>query len=124
VAGVRASLRHSADPAPGTAKDLLDKVQALIDQDRILADEEEAWKQRLAVIRNIGEQGGNDLARNLARGKLSLENLTGVLDYLSQSHEAGSNILRELGVRRRGLARQIEAARPEADKVQRRTRWR
>jgi uncharacterized protein (TIGR02231 family) len=37
---------------------------------------------------------------------------------LSQSHEAASNILRDLSVRRRELAKQIAAAKQEADKLQ------
>lgn len=117
LTGVQGSRRQSADAAPGTARDAQDKLQALMDQDKILSDETEAWNQRLTVVKSIGEQGGENLSRALARGKLSLEDLTGVLDYLSQSHEAAANILRELTIRRRELAKQIEAAKQEADNL-------
>jgi uncharacterized protein (TIGR02231 family) len=117
ITGVQGARRRSPEAAPGAAKDAFDKLEALTDQDKILADEEEAWKQRLAVIKTIGEQGGENFSRSVARGKLSLEDLTGVLDYLSQSHEAASNILRDLTIRRRELADQIAAAKQEAEKL-------
>src|SRR5581483_11799725 len=117
ITGVQMNLRYSAEAAPGAARDAQLQVQALQDQDRILADEEDAWKQRLAVVKGIGEHGGEDMARNLARGKLALDTLTGVLDYLSQSQEAAATILRDLAIRRRDLAKQIEAAQQEADKL-------
>ncbi len=105
------------DAQAGPAKDAQDKLQALLDQDKILADEQEAWTQRLAIVKQIGAQGGENFSRSVARGKLSLDDLTGVLDYLSQSHEAASNIMRDLTVRRRELQKQIDAAKAEADKV-------
>ncbi|MCC7162937.1 MAG: mucoidy inhibitor MuiA family protein [Anaerolineae bacterium] len=117
LTGVQCGRQQLIEPAPGAAQKAQDKLQTLLDQDKILSDEEEAWKHRLGVVRTIGEQGGENLSRALARGKLSLENLTGVLDYLSQSHEAANNILRELAVRRRELAKEIQAAKQEADKL-------
>src|SRR5262245_55789805 len=36
------------ETTPGAAKEALDKLQALTDQDKILADEQDAWTQRLA----------------------------------------------------------------------------
>jgi uncharacterized protein (TIGR02231 family) len=117
LSGVQGARRRSPEAAPGAAKDAQDKLQALTDQDKILTDEQEAWTQRLTVIKTIGEQGGQNFSRSVARGKLSLEELTGVLDYLSQSHEAASNILRDLAVRRRELAEQIAAAKQEAEKL-------
>lgn len=101
---------------PGDAQAAQDKLQALLDQDKIFADEAEAWQTRLNVVKNIGEQGGDNFARSLARGKLSLEGLTNTLDYLSNSYEAASNALRDLNMRRRELQKQIEAARQEAEK--------
>lgn len=100
------------------AKAAQDKLQTLVDQDKILNDEAEAWQARLNVIKNIGDQGGDNFARSLARGKLSLEGLTNTLDYLSNSYEAASNVLRELTLRRRELQKQIEAARHDAEKLQ------
>jgi uncharacterized protein (TIGR02231 family) len=117
LTGIQTTLEHYAQAAPGAAKDAEDKVQTLRDQDRILVDEEDAWKQRLEVVKQIGAQGGENFSRGLSRNKLSLDGLTGVLDYLSQSHEAASNILRDLSIRRRDLARQIEAAQQEANKL-------
>lgn len=117
LTGVQGGRRQLVHAAPGAAQDAQDKLQALMDQDKILSDEQEAWTQRLAVVKSIGEQGGGNFSRGMARGKLSLEELTGMLDYLSQSHEAAANILRELAVRRRELAKEIEAAKQEADKL-------
>lgn len=102
----------------GPAQDVQDKLQALLDQDKILGDEQEAWTQRLSVIKAIGAEGGDNFARSVARGKLALDELTGVLDYLSQSHEAAAVILRELAVRRRDLQKEIAVVQQEADKLQ------
>ena len=101
---------------PGDAQAAQAKLQELFDQDKIYADETEAWQTRLNVVKNIGEQGGDNFARQLARGKLSLDGLTSALDYLNNSHEAASNALRDLIVRRRELQKQIDAARQEAEK--------
>ena len=117
LTGVQGGRRQLVDSVPGAAKEAQDKLQGLMDQDKILSDEEDAWKQRLAVVKSIGEQGGGNFSRSMARGKLTLDELTGMLDYLSQSHEAAANIFRELTVRRRELAREIEAAKQEADKL-------
>lgn len=118
LTGVQTSRTLTTEAQAGPAKDLQDKLQSLLDQDKILSDEQEAWTQRLNVIKQIGEQGGENFARNVSRGKLALDELTGVLDYLSQSQEAASVILRELTIRRRDLQKQIDAARQEADKLQ------
>ena len=99
-----------------------EKLQALLDQDKIYADEAAAWETRLSVIKNIGEQGGENFARSLARGKMSLEGLTNTLDYLSNSYEAASNALRDLETRRRELQKQIVAAKQEAEKYSRAAR--
>lgn len=117
LTGVQVTRRTYAQAAPSAAKDALEQLQALLDQDKLLADEQDAWTQRLAVVKKIGEQGGENFARSVARGKLALDDLTGVLDYLSQSHEAAATILRDLTVRRRELQKQIEAAKSEADKL-------
>jgi uncharacterized protein (TIGR02231 family) len=118
ITGVQTERVLEAESQQGPAREAFDTLQSLLDQDKILADEQEAWVQRMAVIKQIGAQGGENFSRGVARGKLSLENLTGILDYLSQSHEAASNTLRELAIRRRELQRQIEAAKQEADKRQ------
>jgi len=115
--GVQIVRRYHAETNPGAAQAAQDKLQALLDQDKIYADETEAWQARLAVVKNIGAQGGENFARGLARGKLALDSLTTLLDYLSNSFEAASNALRDLDVRRRELQKQIEAARREAEKL-------
>lgn len=117
LTGVEVAAVYAAEPQEGAAKAAQAEVERLQDQDRVLADEEEAWKQRLAVVKSIGAEGSRNLARSLARGSLSLDQLTILLDYLSQSHEAGSNILRDLAIRRRTLAREIEAAKQRAEQL-------
>lgn len=116
LGGVQLEHRYLDAVPPGDAQAAQDKLQALLDQDKIYADEAEAWQARLNVVKSIGEQGGDNFARSLARGKLSPEGLTSTLDYLSNSYEAASNELRDLNVRRRDLGKQIEAARQEAEK--------
>lgn len=116
--GVQTAYLTISEAAPGSAKEAQDKLQGLMDRDKILADEAEAWAQRLTVIKAMGESGGENFARSVARGKMSLEGVTAMLDYLSQSHEAANSILRDLGMRRRELAKEIEAAKQEADKLQ------
>jgi uncharacterized protein (TIGR02231 family) len=116
LGGVQLEHRYLDIIPPGDAQAAQDKLQALLDQDKIFADEAEAWQTRLNVVKNIGEQGGENFARMLARGKLSLEGLTNTLDYLSNSYEAASNALRDLNARRRELQKQIDAARQEAEK--------
>ncbi len=118
LGGVQLERRFLDAVPPGAAQAAQDALQTLLDQDKIYADEAEAWQTRLNVVKNIGEQGGDNFARNLARGKLSLEGLTSALDYLSNSYEAASNALRDLNVRRRALQKQIDAARQEAEKFQ------
>lgn len=116
--GVETVTVYAAQPNEGEAQAAQTELERLQDQDRILADEESAWQQRLAVINSVGAQGGADFARSLSRGRLSLEQLTELLDYLSQSNEAGANVLRDLGVRRRTLAHEIEAAKQRAQQLQ------
>lgn len=118
LTGVQTSHVTDVEAQIGPARDAQEKLQALTDQDKILADEQDAWVQRMAVIKEVGAQGGENFSRGVSRGKLSLEGLTGILDYLSQSHEAASNILRDLAIRRRELQKQIDAAKSEADKLQ------
>lgn len=118
LTGVQLKRQVDEQAQQGPAKDAQDQWQALLDQDKILADEQDAWTQRLAVVKNIGEQGGENFARSVARGKLALTDLTDALDYLSQSHEAATLILRDLIIRRRELVKQIQAAKQEADKLQ------
>lgn len=118
LTGVQTSRRLDTEAQAGPARDAQEKLQSLLDQDKILGDEQDAWTQRLTVVKQIGAQGGENFARALARSKLSFDDLTSALDYLSQSHEAASNILRDLTIRRRELQKQIDAARAEADKLQ------
>ncbi|MBI4674393.1 MAG: mucoidy inhibitor MuiA family protein [Chloroflexi bacterium] len=115
--GVQIVHRYHAEINPSAAQAAQEKLQALLDQDKILSDETDAWQARLTVVKNIGEQGGENFARMLARGKLSLEGLTNTLDYMSNSFEAASNVLRDLYIRRRELQKQIEAAKREAEKL-------
>lgn len=118
LGGVELQQRFLDAVPPGDAQAAQAKLQALLDQDKIYADEAEAWQARLNVVKNIGEQGGADFARSIARGKLALDGLTNTLDYLSALYEAASNALRDLNVRRRELQKQIDAARQEAEKYQ------
>src|SRR5919202_1305901 len=116
--GVEVVTTYSSTAPEGQAKALQEELERLQDEDRILADEESAWQTRLTVLKQMGEQGSHDLARSLARGRLTMEQTTELLDYLSQSIEAGQSVLRELGLKRRELARQIEAARQRLNQVQ------
>src|SRR5919202_1326827 len=116
--GVEVVTTYSSTAPEGQAQALQDELERLQDEDRILADEEASWQNRLAVVKQMGERGSDDLARGLARGRLTLEQTTELLDYLSQSTEAGQSVLRELGLKRRELARQIEAARQRLNQVQ------
>lgn len=117
LTGVQTTRHLDSQAQAGPAQAAQDRLQALLDQDHILADEQDAWTQRLTVVKEIGGKGGENFSQSVARGKLSLQELTGVLDYLSQSHEAASNILRDLSIRRRELQKQIQAAKQEAEKV-------
>lgn len=114
--GVQTSRRVDTAAQAGPAKDAQDKLQALLDRDKVLADEQDGWTQRLTILKNIGAQGGENFSRSVARGKLSLSDLTGVLDYLSQSQAAATNALRDLAIRRRDLQKEIDAAKQEAEK--------
>jgi len=116
LGSMQLSSRVLATIPPGDAQAAQAKLQELFDQDKIYADETEAWQTRWNVVKNIGEQGSDDFARQLARGKLSLDGLTGALDYLRALQETASNALRDLGIRRRELQKQIDAARQEAEK--------
>lgn len=119
LGGVQLAQRFHETIPLAEAQAAQDKLQMLLDQDKIYADEMEAWQARLDVVKNIGAQGGDDFARSLARGKLSLDGLTNTLDYLSNSYEAASNALRDLTARRRALQKQIDAARQEVEKFSR-----
>lgn len=115
--GVQTSRRVDTTAQEGPAKDAQDKLQALLDRDKVLADEQDAWTQRLTILKNIGAQGGGNFSRSVARGKLSLADLTGVLDYLDQAQAAATNALRDLAIRRRDLQKEIDAAKQEAEKL-------
>ncbi len=119
LGGVRLERRFLEMTTLADAQAAQAKLQALLDQDKIYADESESWQTRLNVVKNIGAQGGENFARSLARGKLSLEGLTNTLDYLSNSYEAASNALRDLEMRRRDLQKQINAAKQETEKFSR-----
>lgn len=117
LTGVQITHQMDTRAQAGPAQDAQDKLQSLRDQDKILADEEDAWTQRLNIIKSIGTDGGENFSRSVARGRLVLDDLTGVLDYLSQSHEAAANTLREIALRRRELQKQIKVAEQEAEKL-------
>lgn len=117
LVGVQISRRVDVEARAGPAKQAQEKLQALLDRDKALADEQDVWTQRLTIVKNVGADGGENFSRNVARGKLSLEGLTGVLDYLNHSQETATNTLRELAIRRRELQKEIDAAKQAAEKL-------
>lgn len=118
LTGVQTSRILAAQAGAGPARDAQDKLQALLDQARVLADEQDRVNVRLTLIKQMAAQGGENFSRSLARGKLSLENLTAVLDYMSQAQETLAEKERKLDEENREIQKQIDAAKQEADKLQ------
>jgi uncharacterized protein (TIGR02231 family) len=82
--------------------ELHDANEALIDNDRVLAN-------RLNALRDMYNAASEELGASLARGDLPLDNINVILNYMSEQEETINRQRRDIARQRRDIAEQIKA---------------
>src|SRR4051794_11288313 len=84
ILGVEVS-REFVTQAPESAlADLQQQLQTLQDQDRVLADDEAAAVARLEFLQTLRERSSASVAKAIATGQTTLDNIAALTAYLTQ----------------------------------------
>lgn len=90
------------------AESLQAEYDQLVAADQALADDDAIEDGRLTFLRDLRESASTALGRALAGGKLPLENIDQLMDYVSDQQRRSNARRREIAHHRRELSRQMD----------------
>jgi uncharacterized protein (TIGR02231 family) len=124
ILGVEVVRQFVTEAPEANVAELQKQLEALQDQDIALADEDAAISAQLEFLKSLRESTATTLPRGVSLGRSKLEDVQSLVDYLGKEWAEALARRREIGVQRRGLARQIEALQgkmaPNYDTMERR----
>jgi uncharacterized protein (TIGR02231 family) len=102
--------REYVTVAPETdLAELKSRLEALQDEDNALSDDDAVENVRLEQLKLLRDNSALALPRGIAHGKTNLEETSGFVQYLSGQTALALARRREIGQKRRDLAREIES---------------
>lgn len=117
VLGVDVASEYVAQPPEESAAELTRRLEELQEEDRALGDEDGLHGARLDFLKQLRESGGAGLGRGLAFGHATIETVESLATYLAREQESIAAARREVGRRRRELAREIEGVKWRLDQL-------
>ena len=93
---------------PAAAVQVLEKqIEALTDQDKSLADQSAAADVQAQFVKKLADHAAEQLARGLALGRSDISQSGSLIAFTRQQLAEAQQTLREIGLQRRELARQL-----------------
>ena len=104
------------DTPPGRGKEIRDRIQALEDQDRELADQQDSFGKQIEHLDGLSGETRR-YATSLARGKSGLRDQAALLDFITEKRLEAQAEIRSLAVQRREIVRELEKLRKELQQI-------
>ncbi|MDQ3704348.1 MAG: mucoidy inhibitor MuiA family protein [Chloroflexota bacterium] len=124
ILGVEVVRQFVTEAPEANVAELQKQLEALQDQDTVLADADAAISAQLEFLKSLRESTATTLPRGISLGRSKLEDVQSLVDYLGKEWAAALARRREIGIQRRELARQIGALQgrmaPNYDRMERR----
>jgi uncharacterized protein (TIGR02231 family) len=109
ILGVEVASQYVTSAPESALAETQQRLQDLQDADRVLADSEAAVAARLDFLTNLRDTSSVSVAKAIAYGKTTLDNVASLGNYLIAELKAAHAEQRELAGKRRDLAREIAA---------------
>lgn len=109
---------HYVRPAQENVAELSARLDQLQDQDGALAQEERNAEAHAEFLAKAATSAAENLPKGLAFARANMEQVTQFGEWLQEENRVTSERLRQLGLRRRDLQREIEKVQRELAQVQ------
>ena len=104
IIGVEARERPLVEANNSTARDVQRELEAVQDKGNALDQSDHALQNRLETLQKLAEGAAKQFAQSLAKGESSLEQLTGLLDYIGAQTATINRERAELELQKREVA--------------------
>jgi uncharacterized protein (TIGR02231 family) len=109
--GVQVSKARYTTSPEETSAELDAQIEALEDEDRVLAEGVKVLHQRLTALQGLVETSPERLVRGYTWGRLELERVEALLSFVHRSMEEATAEIRSLEIKRRELGRELDRLR-------------
>lgn len=116
--GVDVATDFVTEPPEADLAALTQQLEQLQDQDRALQDDDAIQSAQQEYLKCLGQSGGVEFARGLALGRVAIDGVDGLAQYLAHEQSVVAARRRELSQQRRSLAREIDALRSRLGQIQ------
>jgi len=110
ILGVDVSRDYYTETPEADQAALQKELQDLQDQDAALADADSSEVARLEFLKNLANSSTGILPRGIAYGKAEMDSIVSFAKYVADETTVAQSRRRDITVKRRDLARQIEVA--------------
>ena len=118
ILGVEVATEFVARPPEASIAELQRALEALQDADKALGDDDATQVARVEFLKSLREASGQSLAKGIAFGKATLENVEALAAYLDRELEATNTRRQSIAQKRREQKREIEAAQARLNQAQ------
>lgn len=118
ILGVEVATEFVARPPETSIAELQRALEVLQDADKSLGDDDTTQVARIEFLKSLREASGQSLAKGIAFGKATLENVESLAAYLDRELDAANTRRREIAQKRREQKREIEAAQARLNQAQ------
>jgi uncharacterized protein (TIGR02231 family) len=108
ILGVDMAIRYVTDTPDIDAVTLQKQLDALENQDKMLADEDGQCEAQIELLKSLRENTGTRFAQAIANGKATVDKLIPLAQYMVDQLNAINSRQREIASLRRDLAKQID----------------
>jgi uncharacterized protein (TIGR02231 family) len=105
--GVDTRRTYFTDTPVAAVQELEKQIEALTDKDKALADQSAAAEVQAQFVKKLADQAAEQLARGLALGRSDISQSSSLIAFTRQQLAEAQQSLREIGLQRRELARQL-----------------
>ena len=106
--GVDARRVYYSETPAALIKDLEQQIEGLNGQDKALADQAATAEVQAAFVQGLADKSAEQLARGLAFGRADIAQGDALLAFVQEQLNTAQATLRDIGLKRRELARQLE----------------
>jgi uncharacterized protein (TIGR02231 family) len=105
--GVDTRRTYFTDTPIAAVQELEKQIEALNDQDKALGDQAAAAELQTQFVKKLADQAAEQLARGIAMGRSDINQSSALLAFTRQQLAEAQQTLRDIGLQRRELARQL-----------------
>ncbi len=117
ILGLDVSCTFYTEPPARDVSELRKRLEELQDGDKALADRAETLTAQLNLAKGLSASAAEHLSKGIGLGRSQVDDLAGLVSFVTSQMDEAAQALREVNVQRRKLSREINKLQQELDQL-------